>query len=97
MVEWSMATDRHAMAAAMTDVMTTDAASRSGGHDHAGHGALRHRRQTAVRRPPWLQALWGGSTRPCRASRLIRVDASRHFIMADQPARFDELVDEFLR
>jgi pimeloyl-[acyl-carrier protein] methyl ester esterase len=27
---------------------------------------------------------------------LIRVDGSRHFIMADQPERFAELVDAFL-
>jgi len=28
--------------------------------------------------------------------RLIRVDGARHFIMADQPDRFAELVDQFL-
>ena len=28
--------------------------------------------------------------------RLVRVDGSRHFIMADQPERFGEVVDQFL-
>ena len=31
-----------------------------------------------------------------RELRLIRVDGSRHFIMADQPERFAALVDAFL-
>ena len=28
--------------------------------------------------------------------KLVRVDDSRHFIMADQPARFAELMDQLL-
>lgn len=34
--------------------------------------------------------------RPCRARGLIRIDASRHFIMADQPERLAGIVDQFL-
>ena len=95
MVEWSMATDRHAMAAAMGEVMTTDA--RPG--------------LAAMTTPAWpvyasdadggapaagADALWGREYAALPGVRLIRVDGTRHFIMADQPARFAELVDQFL-
>ena len=95
MVEWSMATDRQAMAAAIRDVMTTDA--RPG--------------LAAMTTPVWAiyasdadggapaagaDALWGREYAALPGVRLIRVDDSRHFIMADQPTRFAEIVDQFL-
>ena len=95
MVEWSMASDRQAMAAAIRDVMTIDA--RPG--------------LAAMTTPVWAlyasdadggapaagaDALWGREYAALPGVRLIRVDGSRHFIMADQPARFAELVDQFL-
>ena len=95
MVEWSMATDRQAMAAAIRDVMTTDA--RPG--------------LAAMTTPVWAlyasdadggapaagaDALWGREYAALPGVRLIRIDGSRHFIMADQPARFADLVDQFL-
>ena len=95
MVEWSMASDRQAMAAAIRDVMTTDA--RPG--------------LAAMTTPVWAlyasdadggapaagaDALWGREYAALPGVKLVRVDGSRHFIMADQPARFAELVDQFL-
>lgn len=95
MIEWSVASDRRAMAAAMRDVMTTDA--RPG--------------LAAMTTPVWAiyaadadggapaamaDALWTREYAGLPAVRLVRVDGSRHFIMADQPARFGELVDQFL-
>lgn len=95
MVEWSMASDRHAMAAAIRDVMTTDA--RPG--------------LAAMTTPVWAiyasdadggapaagaDALWGREYAALPGVKLVRVDGTRHFIMADQPARFAELVDQFL-
>ena len=95
MVEWSMASDRHAMAAAIRDVMTTDA--RPG--------------LAAMTTPVWAiyasdadggapaagaDAMWNREYAPLPGVRLTRVDGTRHFIMADQPARFAELVDQFL-
>ncbi|MBW8304437.1 MAG: alpha/beta hydrolase, partial [Brevundimonas sp.] len=94
-VEWSMATDRQAMATAMSEVMTTDARPRL----------------AAMTTPVWAiyasdadggapaagaDALWGREYAALPGVRLIRVDDARHFIMADQPARFAELVDQFL-
>ena len=95
MVEWSMSSDRQAMAAAIREVMTTDlrpglaamttpvwaiyASDADGGAPAAG-----------------ADAVWGREYAPLPGVRLIRVDGSRHFIMADQPARFAELVDQFL-
>ncbi len=95
MVAWSMASDRQAMAAAIHEVMTTDL--RPG--------------LPAMTTPVWAiyasdadggapaamaDALWGREYAALPGARLIRVDGSRHFIMADQPARFAELVDQFL-
>lgn len=95
-VRWSLATDRHALAAAMRDVMTTDArpglaamttpvtALYASDGDGGAPAAM-------------ADALWGREYATLPGVTLIRVDDSRHFIMADQPQRFSELVDAFLR
>lgn len=95
MVEWSMASDRHAMASAIRDVMTTDA--RSG--------------LAAMTTPVWAvyaadaeggvpavmaDGMWAREYAALPGVKLVRVDDSRHFIMNDQPERLDALVDEFL-
>lgn len=95
MVEWSMASDRHAMAAAIREVMTTD--TRPG--------------LAAMTTPVWAvyasdadggapaamaDALWSREYASLPGVTLIRVDDSRHFIMADQPERFGQIVDRFL-
>ena len=95
MVEWSMASDRQAMASAIREVMTTDL--RPG--------------LAAMTTPVWAvyaadadggapaamaDAMWGREYATLPGVRLVRVDGSRHFIMADQPARFAALVDQFL-
>ncbi len=95
MVEWSMAGDRRAMAAAIREVMTTDA--RPG--------------LAAMTTPVWAiyaadadggapaamaDGLWAREYAGLPGVQLVRVDGSRHFIMADQPGRFAELVDQFL-
>lgn len=94
-VAWSLATDRHAMASAMKDVMTTDARPRLAAMTtpvtalyaaDADGGA-----PAAV-----ADAMWTREYAALPGVSLIRVDGSRHFIMADQPARFAELVDAFL-
>ena len=90
-----MASDRRALAAAIGEVMTTDL--RPG--------------LAAMTTPVWAvyasdadggapaamaDALWGREYAGLPGVRLVRVDGSRHFIMADQPARFAGLVDQFL-
>ncbi len=95
MVEWSMASDRRALASAIREVMTTDL--RPG--------------LAAMTTPVWVvyaadadggapaamaDGLWGREYASLPGVRLIRVDGSRHFIMADQPARFAELMDQLL-
>jgi pimeloyl-[acyl-carrier protein] methyl ester esterase len=95
MVEWSMASDRRALAAAIGEVMTTDL--RPG--------------LAAMTTPVWAvyasdadggapaamaDALWGREYAGLPGVRLIRIDGSRHFIMADQPERLAGIVDQFL-
>lgn len=95
MVDWSMASDRRAMATAIREVMTTDA--RPG--------------LAAMTTPVWAvyaadadggapavmaDALWGREYAALPGVKLARIDDSRHFIMIDQPARLDALIDQFL-
>ena len=95
MVEWSMASDRHAMAAAIRDVMLIDVrpglarmtvpvwAPYASDADGGAPAAM-------------ADALWRREYAALPGVRLIRVDASRHFIMSDQPTKFAELMDQFL-
>lgn len=95
MVEWTLASDRHAMAAAIRDVMTTDL--RPG--------------LAAMTTPVWAvyasdadggapaamaDAMWAREYATLPGVTLMRVDGSRHFIMADQPELFGRIVDRFL-
>jgi len=95
MVEWGMASDRQALATAIKEVMLTDL-----------RPAL-----PAMTTPVWAvyaadanggappamaDALWQREYATLPGVTLIRVDDSRHFIMADQPERFSEIVDRFL-
>lgn len=95
MVEWTVAGDRRAMAAAIREVMLTDA--RPG--------------LAAMTVPVWApyasdadggapaamaDAMWSREYASQPGVRLIRVDGSRHFIMADQPGPFAALMDQFL-
>ena len=95
-IDWSMASDRHAFAAAMSDVMTTDA--RPGLAVMTTPVTALYATDPDGGPPPAMaQALWEREYAALPGVKVIRVDASRHFIMADQPLRFDELVDEFLK
>ncbi len=95
MVDWSMASDRHALASAMREIMTTDA-----------RPAL-----AAMTTPVWAiyasdanggapaamaDAMWAREYATLPGVHLERIDDSRHFIMADQPERFAAIVDRFL-
>lgn len=95
MVRWTMASDRHAVAAAMRDVMTTDARPGLAAMTTpvtALYAADANGGATAAQ----ADAMWTREYASLPGVTLIRVDDSRHFIMADQPDRFDELVDAFL-
>ncbi len=95
MIDWSMASDRQAMASAIREVMTTDL--RPG--------------LAAMTTPVWAvyasdadggapaamaDGMWSREYASLPGVRLVRVDGSRHFIMADQPGRFAGIVDRFL-
>jgi len=95
MVEWGLASDRQAMAAAMRDVMTTDA--RPGLAAMTTPVTALYASDADGGAPAAMaDALWGREYAPLPGVTLVRVDDSRHFIMADQPERFAELLDVFL-
>lgn len=95
MVDWAVASDRQALATAIREVMTTDA--RPG--------------LAAMTTPVWAvyaaddnggapaamaDQMWAREWAGLPGVTLRRVDNSRHFIMADQPEAFADLVDAFL-
>ncbi|WP_313445734.1 alpha/beta hydrolase [Brevundimonas sp.] len=94
-VAWSLATDRHAMASAMKDVMTTDA--RPGLATMTTPVTALYAADADGGAPAAVaDAMWTREYAALPGVTLIRVDGSRHFIMADQPERFAELVEAFL-
>lgn len=96
MVEWSMASDRRAVAAAFSDVMTTDA--RPGLAAMTTPVTALYATDADGGPPPALaEGLWTQEYSTLPGVRLVRIDGARHFIMADQPALFDAAVDDFLR
>jgi pimeloyl-ACP methyl ester carboxylesterase len=94
-VAWSMASDRHAVASAMKDVMTTDA--RPGLAVMTTPVTALYAADADGGAPAAMaDGMWGREYSALPGVTLIRVDGSRHFIMADQPERFAELLDAFL-
>lgn len=94
-VEWSMASDRLAMGVALRDVMLTDARPGLSGMTTPVWAVYAADADGGVS-PEDADALWGREYTPLPGVTLIRVDDSRHFIMADQPERFAAIVDRFL-
>lgn len=94
-VAWSMASDRRAVASALKDVMTTDA--RPGLAAMTTPVTALYAADADGGAPAAMaDGMWGREYAALPGVTLIRVEGSRHFIMADQPARFAELVDAFL-
>lgn len=95
MVEWAMASDRRALATGIHEVMTTDL--RPGLAAMTTPVTALYASDADGGAPAAMaDALWGREYAALPGVKLIRVDDSRHFIMADQPQRFAELVDQFL-
>ena len=95
MVNWTMASDRQALGAAIRDVMTTDV--RPGLAAMTTPVTVLYAADADGGAPAAMaDATWGREYATLPGVKLIRVDGSRHFIMADQPARFAELTDAFL-
>lgn len=95
MVDWSVTSDRHAMASAISDVMTTDLRPGLAGMTTPVWAVYA---SDADGGAPAAMAdgLWTREYAALPGVRMVRVDDSRHFIMADQPERFAAIVDQFL-
>lgn len=95
-VQWSLATDRHALGAAMRDVMTTDA--RPGLAAMTTPVTALYASDADGGAPAAMaDVLWAAQYADLPGVKLIRIDDSRHFIMADQPDAFARAVDDFLK
>lgn len=95
LVDWTTSSDRRAMASAMRDVLLTDA--------RPGLAAMTTPvtvlyAADADGGAPAAQAdqAWTSQYTPLPGAKLVRIDGSRHFIMADQPERFAQALDAFL-
>ncbi|MCZ8193137.1 alpha/beta hydrolase [Brevundimonas sp.] len=95
MVEWAMAGDRQALAAAIRDVMTHDARPQLAAMT-TPVTALYAADADGGAPAAMADALWAREYAALPNVKLVRIDGSRHFIMSDQPARFAEAVDAFL-
>lgn len=96
MVEWSLASDRQALATAIREVMTTDA--RPALADMTTPVTALYAADADGGAPAAMaDAMWDREYATLPGVKLVRVEGSRHFIMADQPEVFAGLVDEFLK
>jgi pimeloyl-[acyl-carrier protein] methyl ester esterase len=95
MVEWTVAGDRRAMASAIRDVMLADARPGLAGMTTPVWAVYASDAEGGAP-AAMADAMWQGAYAPLPGVHLERVDGSRHFIMADQPARFAAIVDRFL-
>lgn len=94
-VEWSMTTDRRALATAMVEVMTTDLRPGLSGMTTPAWAVYAADAEGGAP-AAMADAVWAREYADLPGVRLERVDGSRHFIMADQPEAFMALVREFL-
>lgn len=95
MVEWGMASDRQALATAIKEVMLTDLRPALPAMT-TPVWAVYAADANGGASPAMADALWQREYATLPGVELIRVDDTRHFIMADQPERFSEIVDRFL-
>lgn len=91
-VQWSLASDRHAVATALREAMLTDV--------REGLPAMTTP-VTAVytdagRAPDQVDALWSQGYRGLPGVKRVRIANALHFIMSDRPEPFARLVDSFL-
>ena len=95
-VRWSLSTDRQALAAAMKDVMLTDA--RPGLAAMTTPVTVIYAANADGGAPAAMaDAMWSSQWAGLPGAKLVRIDDSRHFIMADQPEAMARAVDEFLK
>lgn len=95
MVEWGMASDRQALATAIKEVMLTDLRPALPAMT-TPVWAVYAADTNGGASPAMADALWQREYATLPGVTLIRVDDSRHFIMADRPERFSQIVDRFL-
>ena len=91
-LEWSKASDRKAVAAALREVMLADVRPGLAGMKMPVTALY----ADAGRPGEEVDAVWKGQYLNLRGVKLVRVEGSYHFIMADRPQAFREQVSAFL-
>ncbi|PVM91020.1 alpha/beta fold hydrolase [Caulobacter endophyticus] len=95
-VAWSLASDRKAVARAISEVMTLDARPGLAAMKTPVTALYAVDAEGALP-PAVVGALWMREYDALPGVKLVRVEGSRHFIMADQPEAFAKAVDGFLK
>lgn len=95
-VAWSLASDRKAVAKAISEVMTLDARPGLAAMKTPVTALYAVDAEGALP-PAVVGALWMREYDALPGVKLVRVENSRHFIMTDQPEVFAKAVDGFLK
>jgi pimeloyl-[acyl-carrier protein] methyl ester esterase len=94
-VDWSLASDRSAVARGMYDIMTTDLRG-----DLAAIQTpvtIVYANNPAIAPEAAVTAYFGGLYAPLPNHRLVKIDDTFHFVPLDNPTAFAAAVEEFLR
>ncbi len=94
-VGWSLASDRAVVAQALYDDVLTDLRPDLAKTAVPVTLVYPYDAVNGVPLAAW-DAVYHGQFAPLPHATLVRVDASRHFVMLDQPAKFDAALDAFL-
>ncbi|SEG65512.1 Pimeloyl-ACP methyl ester carboxylesterase [Bryocella elongata] len=94
---WSVSSDRKVVANAMVEDMLTDMRPVLGSIKTPALVLYEHDPTLTMPNADRYEALMKSSYQPMPNATLVRVDDSRHFIMYDQPAKFDAVVEGFLK
>jgi len=94
---WSVSSDRKVVASAMVEDMLTDMRGQVGSIKTPTLVLYEHDPTLTMPNADSYEALMKAGYQPMPHVTLVRVDDSRHFIMYDQPAKFDAAVEGFLK
>jgi pimeloyl-ACP methyl ester carboxylesterase len=97
LVEVSIATDRKVLVNAMCEDMLTDLRGEVATIKTPTLMLYPYDPDLQGPDPGMVDAMYKGAYRSMPHVTLVKVEPSRHFIMYDQPAKFDAAVEEFLR
>jgi pimeloyl-ACP methyl ester carboxylesterase len=96
-IGWSLGSDRRVSAQAFGDLVLTDLRPELAAIKVPVTVLYAHGPQFGAQKPEQTDAFVGALYKTLKGARLVRIEPSHHFIMFDQPARFQSEVEAFLK